>query len=394
MPTRRCLLSLLILAVVWTPFDTASCRAAEPDGEKDAGDALAATLERIRAMHDVPALAAAVIVDGDLKAHAAVGVRKRGDATAVTANDRFHIGSCTKAMTATLVQVLVERKQLRWDITLAEVLPDLAPRMHPAYRKVTLRQCAAHRSGMPGANETWPKGMDFVGVHRLPGSPRAQRREYVRRILAQEPAAEPGTTFLYSNAGYAVLGAACEAVTGTPWEDLMRTHLFHPLKMDRAGFGAMGSPGRIEEPWQHKVFDGKRTPLEPGPLIDNPPAIGPAGTVHASIRGWAAFVKAHLDGVRGRKTPLAITQWKHLHMPPFGGTYALGWGTAERGWAGGTALTHAGSNGMNYAVVWLAPKRDFAVVVCTNTGADAAPKACDDVAAATIRRFLVKKESP
>ncbi|MFO8011738.1 MAG: serine hydrolase [Phycisphaerae bacterium] len=350
-------------------------------------------MEEIRAKRGVPALAAAVIRDGRLVATAAVGVRKKGADGAVTARDRFHIGSCTKAMTATLVQVLVEQKKLRWEMTLAEAFPDLAPRMHEAYRAVTLLQCAAHRSGMPGADRTWPEGMDFLGVHRLPGPPRAQRRAYVAKILAEEPAAPPGSTFLYSNAGYAVLGAACERAADAPWEDLMRRHLFEPLGMAKAGFGAMGSPGTIEEPWQHKVFDGKETPLEPGPLIDNPPAIGPAGTVHCTIREWAAFVEAHLDGARGRPTPLAVTDWQRLHTPPFGDGFALGWATAERGWAGGTALTHAGSNGMNYAVAWLAPKADFAVVAATNTGADAAPKACDDVAGTMVRRF-VKEKAP
>ena len=349
-------------------------------------------LEEIRAKHDVPALAAAVIRDGRLLTYAAVGVRKRGEDVPVTAWDKFHLGSCTKAMTATLVEVLVEQKQLRWEMTLAEALPDLADGMHPGYRKVTLLQCAAHRSGMPGADKTWPVGMDFLAVHALPGPPRAQRRAYVEKILAQPPAARPGTRFLYSNAGYAVLGAVCEQAADSPWEDLMEKHIFRPLRMTRTGFGAMGSPGPITEPWQHKVFEGKETPLEPGPLIDNPPAIGPAGTVHCQITDWAAFVEAHLDGAGGRLTPLAVKDWKRLHTPPLGGDYALGWGTAERGWAKGTALTHAGSNGMNYAVVWLAPEANFAVLVATNTGAEAAPKACDDVAAAMVRRFVMEEQ--
>jgi len=351
-------------------------------------------LETIRAKHGLPALAAAVIREGSLLTCAAVGVRKLGEDVPVTAWDQFHIGSCTKAMTATLVQVLVEQGKLAWSDTLAEAFPDLAAGMHRAYRRVTLLQLASHRGGLPGASKTWPEGMTFLDVHRLPGPPRSQRRAYVAKILAQAPAVEPGTKFLYSNAGYAVLGAACEQATDTPWEDLMRRHLFGPLRMTSAGFGAMGSPGKIEQPWQHKVVDGKETPLEPGPLIDNPPAIGPAGTVHCSIRHWAAFVEAHLDGARGRPTPLAVTDWNRLHTPPFGGTYALGWGTVQRGWAGGTALTHAGSNGMNFAVVWLAPKADFAVVAATNTGAEAARKACDDVAAAMVRRFVLKEEKP
>jgi CubicO group peptidase (beta-lactamase class C family) len=135
-------------------------------------------------------------------------------------------------------------------------------------------------------------------------------------------------------------------------------------------------------------------PIEPGRLSDNPPAIAPAGTVHCTIGDWAAFVKAHLDGARGRKTPLPVVDWNRLHEPPFGDEYALGWGVVPRTWAGGRALTHAGSNGSNYAVVWLAPKRDFAVVVVTNIGGEAAPKACDDVASAMVTRYVIEPTKP
>lgn len=54
--------------------------------------------------------------------------------------------------------------------------------------------------------------------------------------------------------------------------------------------------------------------------------------------------------------------------PPFGGDYAFGWLATERPWGGGPVYTHAGSNTMNFAVVWLAPLKDFAVLVTTNQG--------------------------
>jgi hypothetical protein len=43
---------------------------------------------------------------------------------------------------------------------------------------------------------------------------------------------------------------------------------------------------------------------------------------------------------------------------------------------------------MNYAVVWVAPKRDFAVLVCTNQGGDSAAKGTDEAAAALIKVHL------
>jgi hypothetical protein len=60
----------------------------------------------------------------------------------------------------------------------------------------------------------------------------------------------------------------------------------------------------------------------------------------------------------------------------------------QRSWGGGTVLTHAGSNTMFYAVIWIAPKKDFAAVVCTNAGGPVAEKATDTAAAALIREYL------
>ena len=49
---------------------------------------------------------------------------------------------------------------------------------------------------------------------------------------------------------------------------------------------------------------------------------------------------------------------------------------------------HNGSNTMWYVVMWLAPEKDFSVIVATNTGADNAAKGCDDVASAMIKKWL------
>jgi hypothetical protein len=77
-----------------------------------------------------------------------------------------------------------------------------------------------------------------------------------------------------------------------------------------------------------------------------------------------------------------------LKEPPFDGKYALGWGIHDRAWAGGKAFSHAGSNRMNYSVVWMAPARNFAVLVVTNRGGADAPKALDTVCSRMIQKFL------
>ncbi len=351
----------------------------------DAND-LAPLLEPIRTQYQLPALAAAVIKDGKLYAVGAAGVRKASDKTPVTANDQFHLGSCTKAITATLIGILIDQGKLTWQMTLADAFPDIS--MHPDYRAVTIAQLLAHRGGFPPPERSWPKGKSFMDMHTLPGPPMQQRLEYTRLMLAQPPAVQPGTDYLYSNAGYAVAGAIAEQVTGMAWETLMQELIFEPLGMKTAGFGAMGTPGKIDQPYQHKTVLGKRLAVDPGPTSDNPPVIGPGGTVHCSMGDWARFIIAHLQAEKEDTALLKQETARKLHTPAFGGDYAGGWLVTDRDWAGGRALTHAGSNNMNFAVVWMAPNRNFAVLVACNQGGDKAEEACDKAAAALIETVL------
>jgi len=77
-----------------------------------------------------------------------------------------------------------------------------------------------------------------------------------------------------------------------------------------------------------------------------------------------------------------------LHTPPEGGDYALGWATAKRAWAGGTALNHNGSNTMWYCVTWLAPERGFAFLVATNQGGKKAAEGCNAAVGELMKTYL------
>jgi CubicO group peptidase (beta-lactamase class C family) len=343
-------------------------------------------LEPIREKHDLPALSGAVLKDGQRAAKGAVGVRKYGSDVRVTVGDQFHLGSCTKAMTATLIGMLVEQGELSWDTTLAASFPELASEMTPTFRGVTLDHLLAHRSGFSA--KSWAQGKTFRDMHNLPGAPRAQRAAYVRMILREPAQSEPGAKFVYSNRNYAVAGAILERVTNTAWEAFITQRLFRPLGMRSAGFGAMGTPGRIDQPWQHTLSGTEHLPIGPGRYSDNPPVIAPAGTVRCAVEDWTRFLVLHLAGENGKDSLLRADTVRRLHTPQFGGEYAGGWILTERDWSGGRVLTHAGSNNQNFAVVWMAPLKHFVVVAVTNQGGKEAEKACDEVVATSIRRYL------
>ena len=91
---------------------------------------LSSLLRPVRESRGVPALGVAVLVDGGLRGLGVDGVRKVGREEAVCASDLWHLGSCTKAMTATWLAMLVEEDRLQWQTTTAAGLPSLREGMH------------------------------------------------------------------------------------------------------------------------------------------------------------------------------------------------------------------------------------------------------------------------
>ena len=391
---RYALRWVFLAAVYGGVLGTVTAGAADPPAGSDAGGEVQAwshvvpAISSVRFHHGMPAMAGAIVRGGRAPVCAVVGVRRHRDRTKVTLDDTFPLGSCTQTMTATLVQILVDRGRLSWDDTLPDIFPHVAPTMHQAYQGVTLLDLAVHRGGLPGRDATWPAGMTERDARALRGSPAEQRQVCVSKILSQAPAVEPGTRDLPSDAGYAVLGAACEQATGVAYEALMRIYLFEPLGLRRVGFGMPGRPDGVGQPWPHRVEVGGLVPVAPGPEVGPPAAIAPAVGVHASVEDWSRFVQAHLDGAAGRDTPLAVEDWKRLHTPPENAAYAPGWHVMRRSWAGGRVLSQAAGSPLYGAEAWLAPKADAAAVVATNAGGRRGERACREAARSLMKAAL------
>jgi CubicO group peptidase (beta-lactamase class C family) len=351
-------------------------------------DPISQMLENIREKHNLPALAAAVVVDGRIVATNAVGFRKNGGTEKVTVNDKFHLGSVTKSMTATVAAMLVEQGKISWTTTIEEAFPESKSEMHPDYLGVTLEQLLSHRSGAPGdaPGDLWRKAWAANGTAA------EQRLAFIKGILARKPEAKPGTKFIYSNQGYTIAGVMLEKATGKTWEDLLRSMLFEPLGMTTAGFGAPASVDKVDQPWGHtkKMFSGSE-PVPPGPSADNPLAISPAGAVHCSMDDLAKYAAFHMAGERGESKLLTAESFKKLHTAVADNhDYALGWMVLKRPWANGRALMHNGSNTMFYVVVWMAPEKNCAVIVASNIGVDEAFEGCDEAAGKLIHQYFGK----
>ena len=356
--------SLIVVAVLvgGLSCDDASSASAQPAHQAD----LEQTLERFRSRHDLPALAAAV-VRGENVQIAVVGVRHIGAPDAVQVDDRFHIASCTKSMTAMLAAMLVEEGVLQWTARLVDVIPELRARVRPQYRSATLEQLLAHAARMPAYTNFG--GQRLEELKALRGTPTEQRLAFLTEVLATEPPNHGSGDGAYSNVGYTAAAVMMERASGASWEALMRTRLFAPLGLEHFGFGWPATRDTPDQPRGHVRRNGRVTaqPLDDAYVL--PVALWPAGAVNSSIGDLARYATDHLRGLRGETALLPASAYQKLHRTlanqPQG--FTLGWGI-RRDPRWGTVHYGAGSGGTFFVRILLVPDRDIAIVVASNSG--------------------------
>ena len=315
--------------------------------------------DRVLAESGAPAAGVAWVSRSGDRAVAVAGVRALGEEAPVQPGDLWHLGSNTKAMTATLAARLVEAGLIDWDTTLADGLSELDFDMEPAYASVTLADLLHHRSGL-AANLGRLSVIHFLGTDES-RDVAADRIRFAEIVLNQPPSVEPGA-FLYSNAGYVVAGLMLELAADQPYEVLMQDEVFGPLGMDSAGWGPPGEVGALDQPRGHGtgLFGGLNV-REPDERADNPPVLNPAGRAHMTLDDVLDFLQAHLEAEDGPY--LTARSWARLHEPVGQEAYAMGWGVAPGG-----VLDHAGSNTMWLIRARIDPERGVAAAAVVNDG--------------------------
>ena len=340
-------------------------------------DRLNELVPEIRADKKLVGLGAMIMVDGKVVAAVVDGERKRGSGIAIEVGDRWHLGSITKSMTATMIARLVEKQELEWTTKVGECFED-SIEMHGDWRDVTLEQLLTHASGAPP---------NFPIVTRFQRPPEGEKRVKARKkavaaILLKKPNTPPGRSFAYSNVGFTVAAAMVEEKTGKSWEELIRQEIFIPLSMAQAGFGPpKDGETSLSQPRGHqKIGPFKRAT---GQEEDNSPIMAPAGSVHMTLAELCAYGNEHLSGERGKGKLLKAETYKRLHTPQLK-NYAFGWVVPDKNrWTDERLIWHNGSNTMWYALIVLLPDRNSVISITSNDG---------DIKTAEEAAFQIVKE--
>lgn len=317
-------------------------------------------LSRIVASTDVPGVEVAVTAGGYV-VDAAHGVINTATQYPVGRETLFPIQSITKVFTATLIMQLVDAGRVRLNAPVQEYLPEFHTQDLEASSEITVQHLLTHTGGFEG--DLWAP---------TTSKPDALDR-FVRDLVGDAiQYNRPGVVFSYCSAGFGVLGRLVEVMRGSTYENALRTFLLGPLGVTRAAFSATQALA-----FATAIGHVRANPLSP--LVPTrqwalmPPSNPAAGNQLAmNARGLLTLGQLFLSGgvtssgerllSRESATQMLRPNIKHRSRVGTESWQALGWRLPRPGIA-----EHGGGAPGVAALMTIAPDRDVAVVVLTNS---------------------------
>ena len=314
----------------------------------------------------------ATLDDGTTTAVMTSGVPNRTNGDSIGKNDRVRIGSVTKTFTASLVLQLVAEGKVDLDAPIEQYLPGL---LHGSDMDgsdmdgsgtdgsaITVRQLLQHRSGLPEfAGE--PGADEWIAANE----DRTLTPSAAVAIALGKPAQfVPGTSFVYTNTNYIVLGMLVESVTGRSYADELQSRILDPLDLEDTYLPAAGERDiRGDHLTGYQDLDGGLTDVS----RTEPSIPWSAGAMVSTGTDLNAFWRALLDG-----QVVPAEQLAEMTTPQVAATeaeglgYGMGVGATELP-CGVTYTGHSGGIYGYYTLSGATPDRAFTVTL-TSTPKD------------------------
>jgi len=271
-----------------------------------------------------PGLSLSVMHNGKLLYSKGFGVANVETGAEMTPTTGSRVASITKQFTAASILLLAEQGMLRLDDPLARFLPDF-----PRAADITLRQMLSHTAGLS----------DYINGQSHDILVAAQTRDYtsdeiIPIIRSRTPLYrfQPGTSWLYSNSGFALLGIVVEKVSGLAFADFTDQHLFQPAGLSNTTIDKTCTTANVCAGYTPNYRAPHGFDLNP-PV--SPSFIGGAGAIRSTTEDLCLWHKALLTGkvlkpqsVMAMTTPTLLKNGTpaYEHRGPEAMEYGLGMG--------------------------------------------------------------------
>ncbi len=324
---------------------------------------VAGLITRARRKFKIPAIVVTVMNSNGLQTVQLDGVRQFDTDEAITLNEFFHIGSCSKSVLAVVAGKLVDEGKLTWETRFFEIFPEMEAASDDAYGEITLEDLFLCEAGI----KSYTSGAeDFPEID--PEAP-SRRDEFIRYLLQLPPATriKSNGTFehLYSNASYTLASAMIERVLDADYAGVIE-HIAKELDLNIA----IGWPNKLgaEQPWGHMIGNDKIIKFHPTHEYELPDLIAPAGDLSMTPLDFAEYIRQHLRGLTGEDGYLAPATYNKIHFGYKG--FCLG---VANGVLGGVTFSVTnGSAGTFFCQAILVPESDFAFAITMNAGSGSA----------------------
>ena len=299
------------------------------------------------------------VVRGDDTVIQAYGETAPGNGIEPDDQSIFRIGSVSKVFATDVLSALVAQGKVKLTDPLAKYAPEHA-KVQVNGRPITLLDLATHSAGLPRElpnPDAPPSDNPFAAF---------ERDYYWTWLSDHQPAYTPGTTTLYSNMGFGLLGDALAKAGGADYSTVLANEVFQPA-------GLADTTNTLDDAQKKRLMVGLDPFDKPDSNAVVPDVMYASAGIYSTAADMVRWMKWHLDGARQSKEAFALD---HALWLPYDGlksvvgtevTDADGMGL---GWVvtlprDGTPLLLGKSGGlggfMSYAV--LSPNRALGVLV-------------------------------
>lgn len=309
--------------------------------------------DSIRQQYRIPALGFAVISSDSVLVCRTTGVQRFNTSYTIKSDDRFHIGSNTKAITAFIAAQLVKEKKIQWNTTILTLFPELRWRTRYVYDTVTLANLLTFRGRLQGYTYTTPTPA-FKDLH---GNYAQQRMQLAANFLTQEPMKSNENGLTPSNVDYIVAGLMLEKASGKSYKELV-ADLGKQLQIDfRFDYPNLKD---TLQPWGHDADLHALPPAENYKMN----WLLAAGNINVRLDEYARFIQLQLKGLKGKSALLPKQTFEQLlfGMPVF----SYGWFNTTDAETGHHIASNEGNAGAFITKVQIIKEADRAYVIFTN----------------------------
>lgn len=312
--------------------------------------------DSIRKAYNIPEISYAVIDDKSILEIAALGRHSIDLPDTATLNDRFHLGSNTKAMTAFIIAKYVEKGKLNWTTRFFDVFPEWKESSNAEYANITLQDLLSHKAGIQPF-----QGEDDPLIPEFSGTKGEKRKQFGRFVLTLNPVRiDEQTPFVYSNAGYTLATLMLEKRTGKSWEQLVDKVFNRDLNLNV----------KFSWPENQKQKDTWGHNSENGTLVSIPSTVDyhldytePAGDLNIKLTDYVKFIQLNLQGLKGQNNYLRSETYNLIHRGVE--NYSLGWFNVYEN--GKELSVHSGTAGTYYTIVHIDRQKSIAYIIFTNS---------------------------